>query len=85
MVRGVDSGGMEAELFIPDEGDGGEAEKEQRACPEVGDEVLLAAGLVPETAEERDAAEEGGGGGDEGDKDEVGEPTEEGRGDGGGR
>ena len=39
--------------------------------------MLLAAGFVPEAADERDAAEEDGGGRDEGDEDEVGEPAEE--------
>ena len=39
------------------------------------DGVLLAAGLVPKAAEERDAAEEGSRESYEGDRDQVGEPA----------
>ena len=49
-----------------DDFDRGEADEQQGAGPEAGDEVLLAAGLVPEAAEEGDAAEEAGGEADSG-------------------
>src|SRR5580704_5686679 len=43
VVGGVDGGFVLEELFFVDEGDGGEAEEEQAAGPEVSDEVLLVA------------------------------------------
>ena len=50
--------------------------QEQGLRPDAGDGVLLAAGFVPEAAEERDAAEEGGGEGDQRQQKEIGEPAE---------
>ncbi len=47
VVGGVDGGLVLVELLFIDEGDGGEADEEQGAGPDVGDEVLLAAGFVP--------------------------------------
>jgi hypothetical protein len=43
VVGGVDGGFVLVELLFVDEGDGGEAEEEQAAGPEVSDEVLLVA------------------------------------------
>ena len=64
------------ELFATDELDGGEADEEEGAGPGVGDGVLLAAGFVPEAAEEGDAAEAGSGEADEGDQKEIRQPAE---------
>ena len=52
VVGGVDGGFVHVELFCADELDGGEADEEQGAGPEVGDGVLLAAGFVPQAADE---------------------------------
>jgi hypothetical protein len=82
VVGGVDGGFVLVELLFVDESDGGETDEEQAASPDVRDEVLLAAGFVPEAAEEGDAAEEGCGERYEGKEDEVGKPAQ-GEGDGG--
>src|SRR6185437_13091501 len=76
MVRSVDGGLVFVEFFRADEGDGREADEEQNFGPGVGDSVLLAAGLVPQAGDERDAAEAGGGEGDQRHEQEVGQPTE---------
>ena len=47
MVGGVDGGFVLVKLLLIKEGDGGEADEEQGAGPDVGDEVLLATGFVP--------------------------------------
>ncbi len=47
VVGGVDGGLVLVELLFIDEADGGEADEKQGASPDVGDEVLLAAGFVP--------------------------------------
>ena len=47
VVGGVDGGFVHVELLCADDFDGGEADEEQGAGPEVGDGVLLAAGFVP--------------------------------------
>jgi hypothetical protein len=78
VVGGVDGDVVLMELLFIDELDGGEADEKKASGPDVGDEVLLAAGFVPKAAYEGDAAEEDGGKGNEGEKEEVGEPTEEG-------
>jgi hypothetical protein len=78
VVGGVDGDLVLVELLFIDEPDGGEANEEEASGPDVGDEVLLAAGFVPKTADEGDAAEENGGDNYEGEKEEVGEPAEEG-------
>ena len=77
MVGGVDGDLVDVELFCADEFDGREADEEQDAGPELGDEVLLAAGFVPQAADEGDAAEEGGGESYQRDQKEIGEPAEE--------
>ncbi len=76
VVGGVDGGFVDVELFAADDFDGREADEQEGSGPEAGDEVLLAAGFVPEAAEEGDAAEEAGCEADERDDKEIGEPTE---------
>ena len=78
VVGGVDGYLMLVELLFIDEPDGGEADEEETSSPDVGDEVLLAAGFVPKAADKGDAAEEDGGEDYEGEKEQVGEPAEEG-------
>ena len=76
MVGGVDGDLVEVELFCADELDGREADEEQDRGPDAGDGVLLAAGFVPQAADERDAAEEGGGESYQRQQKEIGEPAE---------
>ncbi len=61
VVGGVDGDLVEAEFFGADELDGREADEQQDPGPDAGDGVLLAAGFVPQAADQRDAAEAGGG------------------------
>lgn len=42
---------MLVKFLLVDEFDGREADEEKAAGPDMGDEVLLAAGFVPETAD----------------------------------
>jgi hypothetical protein len=76
VVGGVDGGLVDVELLATDDFDRGKADEEQGSSPETGDEVLLAAGFIPEAAEKGDASKKGSGEADEGDQEEVGEPAE---------
>jgi hypothetical protein len=76
VVGGVDGDIVEVKLFEADDLDGGETNVEEDFGPGAGDGVLLAAGLVPEAADEGDAAEANGGEGNEGQEEEIGEPAD---------
>ena len=75
VVRGVDGGLVHVELLAADDFDRGKADEQQGAGPDARDGVLLAAGFVPQPADQGDAAERGGGQADQRDEKEVGEPA----------
>jgi len=76
VVGDVDGGGMVAEFIGALDGDSGDGDPEDGACPGAGDDVLAAARGVPKTDDERDAAEGGGGQADEWEENDCGEQAE---------
>ncbi len=76
VIGGVDSGFVLVQLLAADDFDGREADEHEGAGPELGDEVLLATGLIPKTTEEGDAAEESCRKAAERDQKQVGQPPE---------
>src|SRR6266566_7241128 len=63
------------EFFAADDFDRGKADEEQGSGPDARDGVLLAAGFVPQPADQRNAAERGGSHAYQRDENEVGEPA----------
>src|SRR5438445_13896679 len=68
------------EFFAADDFDRGKADEEQDSGPDARDGMLLAAGFVPQPADQRNAAERGGSHAYQRDENEVGEPAKRERG-----